>query len=158
MRLGEVKRQHFTDVGLSIVLRQLGEHMQQIRIRLDTAGPTRQHLAVDDGAGLRSGNGIAEQPGLASRGKWSDVPLDHVIVDGRMTVIDVASQVVLLIARVTDCLAGQTFGQNPWRLLIEPEAQRIQQRYAVGLAQSVRRVRPSFPFRQCATRQRFELV
>lgn len=58
MRLGEVERQEIADIGIGRALRQLSEHMQQIRIRLDTTGTTRQHQAVDDHAGLGSGDGI----------------------------------------------------------------------------------------------------
>src|ERR1700682_4539170 len=52
--LGEVKRQEVADVSVRCPLWQFGEHMMQIRIGLDVAGPARQHKTVDDGTRLRA--------------------------------------------------------------------------------------------------------
>ncbi|CAB3774614.1 hypothetical protein LMG29542_07992 [Paraburkholderia humisilvae] len=64
--------------------------------------------------------------------------MKHVIVNGSMAILDVAPQVLPLIARVADGLAGQAFGQHLWRLFIEPDFERLQQWQAVRLAQPVR--------------------
>ena len=50
----EVERQQVADILVSGALRQLGEHMMQIRIGLDITGPTRQNEAVDHGTRLRA--------------------------------------------------------------------------------------------------------
>ncbi|CAE6863799.1 hypothetical protein R69776_08147 [Paraburkholderia nemoris] len=57
-----------------------------------------------------------------------------IVVDGSMAILDVAPQVLPLIARVADGVAGQAFGQHLCRLLIEPDFERLQQWQAVRLA------------------------
>lgn len=59
---GEVKRQQVADVSVRCPLWHLGEHMMQIRIGLDVAGPARQHEAIDNGARLRARNCVREEP------------------------------------------------------------------------------------------------
>jgi hypothetical protein len=51
---GEVERQQVADVSVRCPLWHLGQHMMQIRIGLDVAGPAPQHETVDEGAGLRA--------------------------------------------------------------------------------------------------------
>lgn len=48
---GVIEWQQIRDVGVGRALRQLGEHMQEIVIRLDVAGTARQHKTTDRGAG-----------------------------------------------------------------------------------------------------------
>ena len=59
---GEVKRQQVADVSVRCPLWHLGEHMMQIRIGLDVAGPARQYEAIDNGARLRARNCVREEP------------------------------------------------------------------------------------------------
>jgi hypothetical protein len=59
---GVAKRQQVHDIGVRGTLRQLGQHVQQIRMRLDTTGAARQHQAVHHRAGFRAGHAVTEQP------------------------------------------------------------------------------------------------
>jgi hypothetical protein len=63
MSSGEVERQQIGDVGIWRTLRQFGQDMQEVCIRLDVAGPAREHEAVDHRACLRTINRIAKKPG-----------------------------------------------------------------------------------------------
>jgi hypothetical protein len=60
--LGEVEGQQVGDIGIRRALRQFGQHMHEICVGLDVAGPTREHQAVDHCARFRSGNRVTEQP------------------------------------------------------------------------------------------------
>ena len=72
---GEVKRQQVSNIGIRCTLWQFGEHVQQVRIRLDITRAAREHQAVDHGAGLRASHCVAEEPRLSRGGIWPDVAL-----------------------------------------------------------------------------------
>lgn len=74
-----VERQQVADVGVRRSLWQFGQHMQQIRIRFDTAGAAREHQAIDHGTRLCSGDGVTVQPRLSSGTERPDVSLDDVM-------------------------------------------------------------------------------
>jgi hypothetical protein len=59
--LREVEGQQVADIGAGRTLWQLGEHMQEIGVRLDVAGPSGERRTVDRRARFRAGNGVTEQ-------------------------------------------------------------------------------------------------
>jgi hypothetical protein len=60
--LREVEGQQVGDIGIRCTLRQFGEHVHEVCVGFDFAGPTREHQAVDHCARFRSGNRVTEQP------------------------------------------------------------------------------------------------
>jgi hypothetical protein len=49
--------------------------VQKVSIGFHAAGATRQHQAVHHRACLRTGDGVAVQPGFSSGDEWPDVAL-----------------------------------------------------------------------------------
>jgi hypothetical protein len=76
---GEVKRQQVADVRVRCPLWHFGQHMMQIRVGLDVAGPARQHEAVDHGTRLRARNCVREEPRMSRCCKWPDVSFQNVM-------------------------------------------------------------------------------
>lgn len=83
--------------------------------------------------------------------KNPDVALKQVVIDRRATVVGIADQILPLVLRVGDRLAGQAFGQDLRGVLVEPFPERGQHRHAVLLAQPPREVLACFTFRQHLT-------
>lgn len=80
----EVKRLQVRNVGIRCPLRQFGEHVKRVGIRLDVACATREHEAVDRRACLRASDRVTEQPGLAACAERPDVALDNVMPTPRL--------------------------------------------------------------------------
>lgn len=60
-----VEWQQVRHIRVGRPLRQLLEHVQQVVVRLDTAGTAGEHEAVNRGAGFRAVDRVAEQPRLS---------------------------------------------------------------------------------------------
>ena len=77
----------------------------------DFAGPAGQHQAVDDSAGLGSGDRVAE-PTLPASGKNPDVALEQIVVDGHFAVFDIARQIGPLVQGIGDGITEVAVRQN----------------------------------------------
>jgi hypothetical protein len=62
LSLSVVERQQVADVGIRCTLRQFGEHVQQVCVRLHTASAASQHQAIDHRASLRTSNRVTKEP------------------------------------------------------------------------------------------------
>jgi hypothetical protein len=89
----EVEREQILDVGVWTALWQLRQDMGEPGMGIDAACPACENQAVDDGAGLGAGNGIAEQPIFSASYKNSDVALKQVVINRRATVVGIAVEV-----------------------------------------------------------------
>ena len=110
--------------------------MAQIGQRLDAAGATGQHEAVDDGTGPGSVHGIAEQPTLSASGKNPDITLKQIVVDRQPAVFGVARQILPLVQCVGHGIAKLGIGQDLRRDVVEPCLESVQDGDTVLLAEA----------------------
>ena len=92
---------------------QLGEHLTQILIGLQSIGLGGLHQAVEVGAGLDPLYAVAEQPVFAAHDKGTDRVFGQVVVDGDSPVVQITDQPGPFVLQVVERLADGGFR---WRL------------------------------------------
>ncbi|MDB5773395.1 MAG: Mobile element protein [Burkholderia sp.] len=83
----------------------------QIAIRLDTVGLRRLNERVQICTGVRTGDGVAEQPVAAPDHKWANGVFTRVVVDRVEAAVDEADQLWPLSCEVMQRTAEQAAGQ-----------------------------------------------
>src|SRR5262249_36243124 len=85
-----------------------------------------------------------EQVVLATDGLGTQTPLRHVVVDAQLALAGIRLEILPLRPRIRDGLADRTLRQNLAALLLQPLAERVQQRHGVSLPDRAARLRGEF--------------
>ena len=112
---------------------QLGEHLTQILIGLQSIGLGGLHQAVEVGAGLDPFYAVAEQPVLAAHHKGTDRVFGQVVVDGDSPVVQITDQPGPFVLQVVERLADGGFRWRLRQCLVQPSAQFLQQGFGLFL-------------------------
>ena len=109
-------------------LRRLGRYFPEITVRLDLVGLCRLEQAVEVGAGIGAGHGVAEESVLAADDERPDRILGQIVVDSEPSVLDVNDELRPLLVGEVHRLAERRARRHDRQMLVEPAADVREQR------------------------------